>query len=61
MSELSHEPVLEEFPGAEWDEAAGAVIVPVAQAHAVAEWLLGQGVDYCTRTWPNYRSCRLYV
>ena len=48
MSELSHEPILEEFPGAEWDEAAGAVIVPVAQARAVAEWLLGQDVDYCS-------------
>ena len=48
MSELSHEPVLEEFPGVEWDEAAGAVIVPVAQARAVAEWLLGHDVDYCS-------------
>jgi len=48
MSELSHEPVLEKFPEAEWDEAAGAVIVPVAQAREMAEWLLGEGVDYCS-------------
>ena len=48
MSEHSHEPVLEEFPCAEWDDAADAVIVPVAQARAVAEWLLGQDVDYCS-------------
>jgi len=48
MSELSHEPVLEKFPEAEWDEAAGAVIVPVAQAREMAEWLLGKGVDYCS-------------
>ena len=48
MSELSHELVLEKFPEAEWDEAAGAVIVPVAQAREMAEWLLGKGVDYCS-------------
>ena len=48
MSELSHEPVLQQFPDAEWDEAAGAVIVPLGQARTVAEWLLGQGVDYCS-------------
>ena len=48
MSELSHEPVLQQFPEAEWDEAAGAIIAPLGQARAVAEWLLGQGVDYCS-------------
>ena len=48
MSELSHEPVLQQFPDAEWDEAAGAVIAPLGQARTVAEWLLGQGVDYCS-------------
>jgi NADH-quinone oxidoreductase subunit C len=48
VSELSHEPVLQQFPDAEWDEAAGAVIVPLGQARTVAEWLLGQGVDYCS-------------
>ena len=48
MSELSHEPVLQQFPDAEWDESAGAIIAPLGQALAVAEWLLGQGVDYCS-------------
>ena len=48
MSDLSHEPVLQQFPDAEWDEAADAVIVPLGQARTVAEWLLGQGVDYCS-------------
>tara|TARA_B110000116_G_scaffold217900_1_gene195260 strand:- start:71 stop:685 length:615 start_codon:yes stop_codon:yes gene_type:complete len=48
MSDLSHEPVLQQFPDAEWDEAAGAVIVPLGQARTMAEWLLGQGVDYCS-------------
>ena len=48
MNELSHEPVLQQFPDAVWDEAAGAVILPLGQARAVAEWLLGQGVDYCS-------------
>jgi NADH-quinone oxidoreductase subunit C len=48
VSELSHEPVLQQFPDAEWDESAGAIIAPLGQALAVAEWLLGQGVDYCS-------------
>ena len=48
MSELSHEPVLQQFPDAEWDESAGAIIAPLGQGLAVAEWLLGQGVDYCS-------------
>ena len=48
MSELSHEPVLQQFPDAEWDEAAGAVIAPLGLARTMAEWLLGQGVDYCS-------------
>ncbi len=48
MSERSHEPVLQQFPEAEWDEAAGAIIAPLGQARALAEWLLGQGVDYCS-------------
>ena len=48
MSELSHEPLLQQFPDAEWDEAGGAVIAPLGQARTVAEWLLGQGVDYCS-------------
>jgi len=48
LNELSHEPVLQQFPDAVWDEAAGAVILPLGQARAVAEWLLGQGVDYCS-------------
>ena len=48
MSELSHEPVLQQFPDAEWDESAGAIIAPLGQALAVADWLLGQGVDYCS-------------
>lgn len=48
MSELSHEPVLQQFPDAEWDEAAGAVIAPLGLARTMAEWLLGHGVDYCS-------------
>ncbi len=48
MSELSREPLLQQFPDAEWDETAGAVIAPLGQARTVAEWLLGQGVDYCS-------------
>ena len=48
MSEISHEPLLKEFPDACWDEAAGAVIVPEGEARAIAEWLLEQGVDYCS-------------
>ena len=48
MSEIPHEPVLEKFPEAEWDEAAAALIVPTAQAREIAEWLLGEGVDYCS-------------
>ena len=48
MSELSHEPVLQQFPDSEWDAAAGADNVPLGQARTVAEWLLGQGVDYCS-------------
>ena len=48
MNEISHEPVLQQFPDAEWDEAAGAVIVPLGQARTMAEWLLGHGLDYCS-------------
>ena len=48
MNEISHEPVLQQFPNAEWDEAAGAVIVPLGQARTMAEWLLGHGLDYCS-------------
>lgn len=48
MSKLSHEQVLQQFPDTEWDESAGAIIAPLGQALAVAEWLLGQGVDYCS-------------
>ena len=54
MSELSHEPVLQQFPDTEWDESAGAIIAPLAQALAVAEWLLGQGVDYCSNVTVGY-------
>ena len=48
MSELSHEPVLKEFPDAQWDEAACALIAPAGKAREMAQWLLGQGVDYCS-------------
>ena len=48
MNEISHESVLQQFPDAEWDEAAGAVIVPLGQARTMAEWLLGHGLDYCS-------------
>jgi len=48
MSEFSHKAVLEKFPEAEWDEAAGAIIVPTGKARDIAEWLLNQGVDYCS-------------
>ena len=48
MSELSHEPLLKEFPDAQWDEAAGAVITPAGKAREMAQWLLSQGVDYCS-------------
>ena len=48
MNEISHEPVLQQFPDAEWDEAAGAVILPLGQARTMAEWLLGHGLDYCS-------------
>ena len=45
MSELSHESLLKEFPEALWDEAAGAVIFPDANALTIAEWLLANGWD----------------
>ena len=48
MSNLSHEPLLKQFPDVEWDETASAVIVPIGKAREMAEWLLGQGVDYCS-------------
>ena len=48
MSEFSHKAVLEKFPEAEWDEAAGAIIAPTGKARDIAEWLLNQGVDYCS-------------
>ena len=48
MSNLSHEPLLQQFPDAEWDEAASSVIAPTGKAREMAEWLLGQGVDYCS-------------
>ena len=48
MSELSHEPMLKEFPDVQWDEAACALIAPAGKARAMAQWLLGQGVDYCS-------------
>ena len=48
MSELFHESLLNEFPEALWDEAAGAVILPGANALAIAEWLLASGWDYCS-------------
>ena len=48
MSELSHESLLNEFPEALWDEAAGAVILPDANALTIAEWLLANGWDYCS-------------
>ncbi len=48
MSDLSHEPLLQQFPDAEWDEAASCVIAPTGKAREMAEWLLDQGVDYCS-------------
>ena len=48
MSTLSHEPLLAKFPDAQWDEVAGAVILPVGQARTIAEWLVEQGADYCS-------------
>ena len=48
MSELSHEPVLKEFPDAQWDEDVCALIAPAGKAREMAQWLLGQGVDYCS-------------
>ena len=48
MSEISHEPLLKEFPDAHWDEAACAVIVPEGKARTIGEWLQEQGVDYCS-------------
>ena len=48
---VSHEPVLGKFPGVAWDEAAGALIVPAAQAIAVALWLRDDdafALDYCS-------------
>ena len=48
---VSHEPILGKFPGVEWDEAAGALIVPTVQAIAVALWLRDDDVfalDYCS-------------
>ena len=51
MSELSHEPVLQPFPNAEWDKAAGAIITPLGQALALAEWLRDDDAfafDYCS-------------
>ena len=48
MSELFHESLLKGFPEAQWDEAAGAVILPAANARTIAEWLLASGWDYCS-------------
>ncbi len=48
MSEFSHENLLKEFPDAQWDEAAGAVILPAGQVRTIAEWLLASGMDYCS-------------
>ena len=48
MSTLSHELLLAKFPDAQWDEVAGAVILPDGQARAIAEWLVEQGGDYCS-------------
>ena len=48
MSEFSHESLLNEFPEALWDEVAGAVILPGANALTIAEWLLASGWDYCS-------------
>ena len=48
---LSQEPVLEKFPDVEWDEAAGAFIVPTTQASDVALWLRNDdafALDYCS-------------
>jgi len=48
MNPISQEQILEKFPEAEWDEAACAVIVPIAEAREAAEWLLVEGIDYCS-------------
>ena len=51
MSEISHEPVLQQFPDAEWDEGAGALIVPAAKTLEVAQWLRDHdklALDYCS-------------
>ena len=51
MNELFYEPVLQQFPDAEWDEAAGAVIVPAEKAQELAKWLRDHdtlAVDYCS-------------
>ena len=48
---LSQESVLEKFPDVEWDEAAGAFIVPTTQASDVALWLRDDdafALDYCS-------------
>lgn len=48
MREFYHKSLLQQFPEAEWDEAAAAVILPVGQVRMMADWLLGQGLDYCS-------------
>ena len=48
---VNHEPVLGKFPGTNWDEEAGALVVPAAQAVAVAKWLRDNDaflLNYCS-------------
>ena len=51
MSGISHELVQQQFPEAEWDEVAGALIVAPEKAQEVAKWLLDHDtltLDYCS-------------
>ena len=61
MSEFSHKAVLEKFPEAEWDEAADAIIAPTGKARDIAEWLLNQGVDYCSNVYiADYYATKVF-
>ena len=42
---VNHESILGKFPGTNWDQEAGALIVPTVQAKEIATWLRDHGYD----------------
>ena len=60
---VNHESILGKFPGTNWDQEAGALIVPAVQAKEIATWLRDNDaflLDYCSNvTGVDYLECEV--